>query len=278
MSLIRRLLLAVFPCAVWVTIVSVMPATTAYGRDSLRVVSPLLLAVGAPSSMTDPVIARSQLMLGSGITRATPTFAKTFTTDFPLTERPISEDGIWQHHGMSWRYVRTVANRAIGTQSGSGGYDDSYAYLTGFGPDQTAKATLLIDPAVNGNYREVELLLRWADSPTRARGYECNLAWNGSYAEIVRWNGPYGAFTYITRQNTFAPGIMPPKAGDLFKATIAGGTIRVYLNKHDGKGDQLIASGSDTTFADGQPGMGFFIQGNVDPAQFGFSSYAASSD
>jgi hypothetical protein len=239
-----------------------------------------LLPVSAPSSIADPVIVRSALRLGSEINRAnvTPIFAKTLTTDFPLTESPISEDGIWQHHGMSWRYVRTVASRAIGTQSGSGGYDDSYAYLTGFGPDQTAQATLWIDPAVKGNYREVELLLRWSDTPTKARGYECNLAWNGSYAEIVRWNGPYGAFSYITRQTTFAPGIMPPRIGDLFKATIAGSTIHVYLNKHDGKGDQLIASGTDTAFADGQPGMGFFIQGNVDPAQFGFSSYTASSD
>ena len=206
------------------------------------------------------------------------TTAKTFSTEFPLTERPLSEHGIWRHAGTSWSYVQSVAHHAIGTQSGSGGYDDSYAYLTGFALDQKAQATLWIDPAIGGDYREVELLLRWADSPTSARGYECNLAWNGSYAEIVRWNGHYGDFTYVTRQTRFAPGIMPPRNGDIFKATISGSEIQVYLNKNDGKGDQLIVSGRDMTFVDGEPGIGFFIQGRVDPAQFGFSSYTASSD
>ena len=71
---------------------------------------------------------------------------------------------------------------------------------------------------------------------------------------------------------------MPPRNGDIFKATISGSEIHVYLNKNDGKGDQLIVSGRDTTFVDGEPGIGFFIQGRVDPAQFGFSSYTASSD
>src|SRR5262249_49519212 len=104
----------------------------------------------------------------------------------------------------------SVAHHAVGTQTGSGGYDDWYAYLIGFGPDQTVRATLWIDPTISGDYREVGLLLRWADTPTTARGYECNLAWNGSYAQIVRWNGPYGDFTYITNQTSFAPDIMPP--------------------------------------------------------------------
>ena len=102
----------------------------------------------------------------------TPTTAKTFSTEFPLTERPISEHGIWRHVGTSWRYVRSVAHHAIGTQSGSGGYDDSYAYLTGFRPDQTAQATLWIDPAIGGDYREVETVAplgRFSDERSRVR-------------------------------------------------------------------------------------------------------------
>ena len=126
--------------------------------------------------------------------------------------------------------------------------------------------------------REVELLLRWSDSAISARGYECNLSWDGKYAEIVRWNGPYGDFTYITQQRKFKTGIMPPNNGDLFKATISESTINVYLNKNDGKGDQLIVTGTDPTFTDGGPGMGFFIQGSVDPTKFGFASFKASSD
>jgi hypothetical protein len=228
--------------------------------------------------------------------------ARTYATDFPLEENPISEGGVWQHSGASWAMVRTFANRAVGNQTGSGGYDDAYAYLSRFGPNQTAQATLWKDPSIGndsiackiwrrliwrrlrGNYcdgpgtYEVELLLRWTDSPISAHGYECNLSWDGKYAEIVRWNGPFGNFTYITQQRTFNAGIMPPNNGDLFKATISGPTINVYLNKNDDKGDQLIVTGTDPTFTDGGPGMGFFIQGNVDPTKFGFASFKASSD
>ncbi len=107
---------------------------------------------------------------------------RTFTANFAIAESPISGNGGWQHLGKPWTSVRTFDNRAIGTQTGFGGYDDSYAYLTGFGPDQTVQATIWVDPATKGDYREAELLLRWADSPTTARGYECNLAWNGAYA------------------------------------------------------------------------------------------------
>jgi hypothetical protein len=201
-----------------------------------------------------------------------------FTTGFDKTENPISDGALWHHTGKYWAYVRTAANHAVGTQTGSGGYDDSYAYLSGFGPDQRARATLWRDPALRGNYQEVELLLRWADTATTARGYECNLSWDGSYAEIVRWNGPFGDFTYIAKGTALGAGAAPPKNGDIFKAAISGSTINVYLNRNDGAGDRLIVTGTDKTYTDGNPGMGFFIQGQLDPARFGFSGYAASSD
>jgi hypothetical protein len=218
---------------------------------------------------------------GFPVTRVseTPGIRQTFTTDFPLAEAPITQSGNWQHLGTSWTYVRSIAGRAVGTQTGSGGYDDSYAYLTGFGPDQTVQATLWMDSAIgDGGYREVELLLRWADTRASARGYECNLALNGSYAQIVRWNGRYGDFTYITNQTGFTAGIMPPRNGDILTATISDSVIHVYLNKNDGRGDQLIVTGVDTTYRNGNPGMGFFVEGRrADPTQFGFSSYTASS-
>jgi hypothetical protein len=249
---------------------------------------------GLGSAAAWPVVARAQAQAQQN--------ARTYATNFPLEETPISEGGVWQHRGTSWATVRTFANRAIGSQTGSGGYDDAYAYLSGFGPNQEAQATLWKDPAIGndsmtcrilrrlirgqlrGNYcagpgtHEVELLLRWADSAASARGYECNLAWDGKYAEIVRWNGPFGDFTYIAQQRTFDDGIMPPINGDIFKATISGSTINVYLNKNDGLGDQPIVMATDPTYTDGGPGMGFFIEGSVDPAQFGFASFKASSD
>jgi hypothetical protein len=247
MPQLPSLLKAILPYGAWLCVCFALPITAA-------------------TSQTGP----ERLLSPAGI--------RTFATEFPSAELPISEGGAWHHLGKSWAYVRTTDGHAVGTQTGAGGYDDAYAYLTNFGPDQRAQATLWLNPAASGGYREVELLLRWADSPTSARGYECNLAWSGAYAEIVRWNGRFGDFTYITRQTRFDPGVMPPRSGDIFKATISETAIRVYLNKNDGQGDRLIAVGKDSSFLDGNPGMGFFIQGNVNPAQFGFSSYSASSD
>jgi hypothetical protein len=194
-----------------------------------------------------------------------------------MTENPISEGGIWHHSGFRWTRVQTIAGRAVGTQTGTGGYDDSYAYLVGFGPTQMARATVWRDPAIADNYREVELLLRWSDTPTDARGYECNLSWDGSYAQIVRWNGAFGDFTYLANQTIFADGVMPPRTGDIFTARISADVISLYLNKNDNRGDRLLVSASDKTYAEGNPGIGFFIQGSLDPAQFGFSDFSASS-
>jgi hypothetical protein len=203
--------------------------------------------------------------------------ARVFSTTFPLTENPVSEGGVWQHSGYRWKQVRTIAGHAVGTQSGTGGYDDSYTYLTGFGPNQTAQAVVWRDPAIKGNYREVELLLRWSDTPTEARGYECNLSWDGSYVQIVRWDGAFGDFTYLASQTKFPDGVMPPRTGDILIARISGDVISVLLNKNDGHGDRLLVSVSDGTYAQGNPGMGFFIQGRLDPTQFGFSNFSASS-
>lgn len=203
---------------------------------------------------------------------------KVFATAFPLVEHPISEHGAWHHRGAAWAVIRTEAGHALGTQTGRNGYDDSYAYLNGFPPDQHAQATLWLDPTAKGDFREFEVLLRWSDTATTARGYECNLAWNGAYAQIVRWNGRFGDFTYIATQTSFPPGIMPPQSGDILKATIAGDVIRMFLDKHDGRGDRLIVSGRDGSYPDGNPGIGLFVQGSPDPARFGFSQFSAASD
>jgi hypothetical protein len=202
---------------------------------------------------------------------------RVFSTTFPVTENPVSEGGVWHHSGYRWKQVQTIAGHAVGTQTGTGGYDDSYTYLAGFGPDQTARAVVWRDPATRGDYREVELLLRWSDTPTEAYGYECNLSWDGSYAQIVRWNGAFGDFTYLANQTKFPDGVMPPRTGDIFTARVSGDVISVLLNKNDGHGDRLLVSASDDTYAQGNPGMGFFIQGRLDPAQFGFSDFSASS-
>src|SRR6201989_3404463 len=95
-----------------------------------------------------------------------------YSTNFanpPNPENPISEGGVWHHLGTAWRKIRTITgpNRAVGTQTGFGGYDDSYAYLIGFPADVVASATIYRNPTIvtdPGASHEVEILLRWADT------------------------------------------------------------------------------------------------------------------
>jgi hypothetical protein len=206
-----------------------------------------------------------------------PSGTVTFSSDFNLTESPLSEGGIWKHAGLDWTRVNSANGNAFGTQLGGGAFDDSYAYLSGFPADQSVSAVIRKDPAFSTNStREVELLLRWSDSAHDAHGYECNLASNGGYAEIVRWNGPIGSFTYVANQGSGGTqaGVHD---GDVFSAEIRGNVIITRLN-----GVQLntanVATIGGPVWTTGNPGMGFWKGGGSSfPGDYGFKSFSASS-
>jgi hypothetical protein len=118
---------------------------------------------------------------------------RTFTTDFPRTEQPISEGGNWECGktlGVDWADVATKQGLAYGLESGTGGYDDSTALVTGpWGPNQTAEAIVHTVNQFDKATQEVELRLRSALSPHSATGYEINFSCmknKDAYSEIVR--------------------------------------------------------------------------------------------
>jgi hypothetical protein len=198
-----------------------------------------------------------------------------YSTDFDAAEAPLSEDGAWHHEGTPWTAVESAEGVAFGTQPvasdrvANEDYNDSYAYLSGFPPDQQASATIhlgTVDPSCT---HEVELLLRWADSPDSARGYECNLSYNGSYVHIVRWDGPLGEFTFLSSGNV-PSGI---RDGDTFSASAVGDRLALSVN------GVVLASARDTTFTSGNPGIGFYrgIPGCGTFGDFGFTSFTAGS-
>lgn len=200
---------------------------------------------------------------------------RTFTTDFPRSEQPISEGGDWECGktlGVDWADVATNRGLAFGLESGSGGYDDSTALVTGpWGPNQTAEAIVHTVNQFDKATQEVELRLRSALSPHSATGYEINFSCmknKDAYSEIVRWNGPLGSFTYIVHKQGAQYGVSD---GDVVKATIVGNVITVYIN-----GVQ-VAQAKDSTYANGRPGMGFFLQqGKGTNRDYGFTRFTAS--
>jgi uncharacterized protein YjdB len=205
----------------------------------------------------------------SGVQLQVTTGARVYTTNFPLTENPISEGGNWingQVVGLDWKNARTTPGLAFGTQTGNGGYDDTVALLTGtWGPDQTVEATVY---TVNQNpsiFEEVELRLRSSLSANSCTGYEVLFGVNG-YIQIVRWNGPLGNFTALASAASALP-----TTGDVVKATIVGSTITAYLN-----GVQKLQV-IDSTYPSGRPGMGFFLQGASGVnGDYGFTIFTAS--
>lgn len=197
-----------------------------------------------------------------------------YSTSFDTSESPLSERGAWHHEGVDWTIVQTSAGIAYGTQelgvprSGPTGYNDSYAYLAGFPADQRASAEIAMGTIDTSCTHEVEILLRWFDSEHVARGYECNLAFDGSYAQIVRWNGPVGDYTYLGEGSV--PGGV--KAGDTISATVVGSHITLSVN------GTVRATADDATF--GNPGIGFWrgSSGCGTYADYGFASFEASSE
>ena len=220
-----------------------------------------------------PLVGAGSLLLWGAGTEAV---AATYTTNFSLIENPISEGGHWINgltNGIAWFDVATTPGKAFGTQTGIGpNYADSTALLTGsWGPNQTVQATVFIAASNTTTFQEVELRLRSSLSAHSCTGYEILFSVNPSdpYAQIVRWNGPFGSFTGLD-------GRVSPVVhnGDVVKATAVGSTITCYIN------NTAIFSVNDTAYPSGNPGMGFYLQYYNEPvaiaSNYGFSSFTAS--
>lgn len=204
-----------------------------------------------------------------------------YTTNFNLTEDPVWENGRWVNGGVTgldWANVCTTAGMALGTQPGTAAgaarYADSTAVLAGkWGANQTVEATVsLINPSGSSSvFEEVELRLRTIITAHSITGYEINCSVSNNpqnfYLQIVRWNGPLGSFTYLSQTALHC------RNGDVLKATISGSTITAYLN-----GVQVLQA-ADNIYKNGNPGLGFFLQGASRlNANYGFSNFTATDD
>ena len=199
-----------------------------------------------------------------------PNAAVTYSTTFDLTENPISEGGRWFNTGTRWTKVQTLNGLAFGTNGPQNTYDDSYAYLSGFGPNQQVEAVVQVDAALLGDPHEVELLLRWSDSALSAQGYECLFHFNGQ-VQLMRWNGPFGDFTEMPNATGRKSAGRALVSGDVIKATISGNTIIAYLNGVE------LSRVTDSMWTSGQPGIGFFKRLTGVNGGFAITSYTASS-
>jgi hypothetical protein len=201
-----------------------------------------------------------------------------YSTTFDGDENPVSEGGKWANNGLDWTKICKTRGLAYGTQIGTGKgiyqYDDSYAHLAGFPPDQEAWAQVQIAKPDPSCHQELEILLRWTSAAHRTTGYECFARCvndGSSYLQIVRWEGPLGKFTYLADKRGVNYGL---KNGDTLKASIVGNVITVSINGVE------KARVRDDTYKTGNPGMGTFLfcdggRGAGSNRDFGFKSFTA---
>jgi len=217
---------------------------------------------------------------------------RTYTTNFPVAENPISEGGNWTNgktDGVDWSDVRTTKGLAFGTQVPPTGYNDSVALLQvppigyndsvallngTWNPDQMATATVhTVNQQGGGTYEEVELWLRGSISPHFTKGYEINvrsLSGPAAYVQFGYWDGPLNRFGGLG--STTGPGLHD---GDVVAASIVGNTITVWIN-----GVQVL-QGKDpfNLYKTGNPGMGFFYHGSTgSDSDYGFTNFTASDE
>jgi hypothetical protein len=205
---------------------------------------------------------------------------QTSTTNYSGTENPLTEGGKWSNNGLDWTTIRKGNGIAHSTQSGietgKFKYNDSYAHLSGFPPDQEAWGEVSISKPTSKCFQELEILLRFTSTPHSTTGYECFGRCtddSSSYLEIAQWDGPVGKFTYLARMHGKGYGL---RTGDTIKASIVGNVIIVFIN-----GVQKAQS-VDDTFKSGNPGIGEYLecvdgQGKRTNADFGFASFTATA-
>jgi hypothetical protein len=203
--------------------------------------------------------------------------ARTYTTDFPGAEDPISEGGYWMNGrvaGLDWSNCATAGGMIQGRQNNGQGpnYNDSVAILTGtWGSNQTVTATLYRGTVNEDDWPEAELHVHMSLSAHVATGYEILYSLktdSSTYIGVVRWNGAFGDFTPLVAVHGSQ---YVATNGSTLKATIVGGTITTYLN------GVAVLTNVDTTFTSGAPGVGFDHNwGSADDSTFGFTTFTAT--
>lgn len=218
----------------------------------------------------------------------TPPVSGSYATSFSADESELSEGGLWiggLSTGLDWTAIVTSGGIARGSQTGgspsTAGYNDSVAHLQGFPANHRSTITVHRSGSIDSTTREVECLGRFKITPHNARGYEFLYSFDGSYSQIVRWNGPLGDSSNSNNGFTVIGTGTPNGAladGDMLKLEAVGTTLTGYRSTDSGAHWSQIGTCTDSTFSDGDPGFGLWKDGGTDgDANLGVSHFSADS-
>jgi hypothetical protein len=201
---------------------------------------------------------------------------RVYSTNFPLTENPISEGGKWINGGttgLDWSDVRTSPGLAFGATSTTTTppFNDPTAVLSGtWGPIQECEGVVVV-PASPADYQELELRLRTTVAAHAILGYEAIFSVTANpYVQVVRWDGGTTIDKFVYIADATGPRL---NTGDRVRANVdASHVFRAWVNQ--GTGWQLIATSTPDATYQGNPGMGAWNHTAL-PFNFGFSSLSA---
>lgn len=188
---------------------------------------------------------------------------RTYTTNFPLTENPISDGGRWTSGGVFGKTdVQTAAGRAFGTMVSFNGsqYIDSCACLRGFGADHEVFCTISNNDAANG--LEVEILLRADLTPEHAFLYELDCVYSDRAIHLARWDMTKENPNSFAELGKFMGGHVPLSNGDQVHAKIVGTVITCQYKRADRAAFSRLFTYDTARDAvrhtSGNPGIGFW--------------------
>lgn len=214
----------------------------------------------------------------------------TYSSNFPGTENPISQGGIWNRgftEGIDWQNIRTTPGLCFGVGP-SGSFDDCTADLKpSYGISSTKHYSRLVIRRAAGytppSTQEVATYVGATTSANVSKRYETLAAFGGAI-QLVRWNG---ALNDVTLNGDAAWPNTPVGSGasDLqdsdvletrYDASTGTPQITVYVN------NVQVYSVADTSagkLTSGQPGLGFFARsgGGLDMTAYCAKAYDAGT-
>ncbi len=205
---------------------------------------------------------------------------ESYSTDFPDTENPISQGGMFRVGDVTGFYKnpRSTPGKCFAADFVGAGLDDCLAHLINHAVPVNHRVTASVFRASSytaGETHEIGLYLRMeigvGVGGEFVRGIECLFDAGGAF-QVVKWLGTaHDLSNFDTGISVSGAGPGQLVDGDVIAVEVVGNDYEVFKN------GVSVATFTDTEFSDGNPGMGFFVRsGGTTPENFCIESWAAT--
>lgn len=207
---------------------------------------------------------------------------RSYFTNFPGTENPISQGGAWRTSVNFYKAPQTTPGKCF-SNGATDNFDDAIAQLISPQLASNHRITTTIfrqagyNPGVShevGHYLDV-LINNSNPSNTLISGFEMLFPYDSTAFQMVQWLGVNHAFPdnfTILSPTAVNGGLANVQNGDVLVSEIIGTTINVYQN-----GTQIYTLAGVSRGSPGGPGMGFYTNTGATPANYCISDYKAES-